>query len=300
MEKQKLFLDIQFFADEEDDDINEDEFDEEEDEEVEDDDSDSEDEEFDDGDENEDEEETDEEDKKDEEVETKEETKETEKDKKKQSRAENSKFAEMRKEQAKLKAEQEKAREEGRIEGIKQAYNNKNKFTGKVLTDKHSVDTFLTMLEMEEKGLDPIEDYADYIEEKNREKFKESEDKRKQDDFLKKDLEDFIKEYPDVDLNTLVNDEDFELFSEGKIGNMPLANIYKSFIKFQGKYAEKANKEARMKVAKSKSSPGSSSASEDKNDFYTFEQLKNMSDEELEKNWKKVEKSYDRLYKTKK
>ena len=299
MEQTNLFkLGIQFFASENDDDVKTDDFDNDyEDEEVDNEEDaeevENEDEEF------SDDEETEEDETEQEDEEVEEETVEKKNDgKKKQTRVEDSKFAQMRKEQEKLKNEQQKAREEGRIEGIKQAFNNTNKFTGKKLTDKHSVETFLTMLEMEEKGLDPIEDYADYIEEKSRKVDESNKVKQQQDEFFKKDYEDFVKMYPDVSLEELANNEDFELFSEGKLGHVPLAKIYESFLKFQSKYNKKIDQEARKKIAKSKSSPGSTKSDDsDNGKYYTLEQLSKMSDKEIEANWEKVEKSYDRLQK---
>lgn len=289
MEKEnKLMLDIQFFASEEkDEDGNEIENEEVEDNvEDEQEDLDTEEESFDDD------------------VEDEEEKK-AEQPKKKQGRVENSKYAEMRREQEKAKQEREALKLEGMREGIKKAYNGLNKFTEKPLTDEHSIDLFMMQLEMEAKGLDPINDLPDYIADKNRSKAIERANNDKKQDWYAKDGEEFAKAYPNVSINDLNEDKKFVIFAKGKIGNVPLKEIYEDYLELVGDFNKDADIKSRKAVAKKLSSPQSTKQSEESNlTEYSVEKIKNMSLKQIRdlernnpKEYARFMKAYDKFIK---
>lgn len=294
-EIKKLALDIQFFAEDDDDDLDNDELDNEEFDDDVDDDEDVEDnsnEEEDDKDKSSDEEESQEEDDK--------EKVEEEEKKKKQSREENAKYKRLREESKKIQSENEKAREQGKLEGIKLAYNGKNKFTGEDLTDEFSIKTFLTQLEMEKEGLDPVEDYSKYVTEQQRKEAEKVRKEREQDDWYAKDRDNFIDAYPDVDLNDLIEDKDFQIFSKGKVGIVPLKEIYSDYQTFVERFNEQVKKEARKKVAKGMGSPKRVANSSQEGEYYSMEEINKYSTKELQhlkisdpKKYQKIMDSYD-------
>lgn len=297
-EIKKLALDIQFFAEDDDDDLDNDELDNEEfDDDVDDDEESSED--------NSNEEEDDkvkssEDDEKEKSQEEDEKEKVEEEKKKKQSREENAKYKKLREESKKIQSENEKAREQGKLEGIKLAYGGKNKFTGEELTDEFSIKTFLTQLEMEKEGLDPVEDYAKYITEQQRKEAESVKKKKEEDAWFAKDREDFIKTYPDVELNDLIEDADFKIFSKGKVGVMPLKDIYSDYQTFVNKFNEQAKKEARKKVAKGMGGAGKVNNNGGDSEYFTMEEISKYSSKELQrlkisdpKKYQKIMDSYD-------
>lgn len=297
MEKQeKLMLDIQFFAEDDEnlDDVD-DELEEDDAEDVEDDDND----EGTDDDSNDE----DEEEETDENFDDDEEEEEVEKEpkKKKQTRADNSKYAEMRRKQEEANKEKEALKLEGIREGIKQAYNGVNKFTDKPLTDNHSIDLFMMQLEMEKKGLDPINDLPEYIAEKNREKAIELANEEKKKDWFVKDGEDFAKAHPDVSIDELSKDAKFNRFAKGKIGNQPLKEIYEDYMELVGEFNKEADVKSRKAVAKKMASPKASNQNnQNLVSEYSIEKIEKMSPQELvrleetnPKKYAKIMKAYE-------
>jgi hypothetical protein len=182
-EIKKLAMDIQFFADEnDDDDLDNDDLDNFED--------DSEEEE-------EAEESSEEENGKTEESEEKEEKEEKEEEpKKKQTREENAKYKQLRQESKRIQEENARAKEQGKLEGIKLAYGGKNKFTGEELVDEYDVKVFMTMLEMEKEGLDPVEDYPKYVTNLERKKAEESKKVEQDQEWYANDAKFLLKHIP--------------------------------------------------------------------------------------------------------
>lgn len=295
-EIKKLALDIQFFAEDDDDDLDNDELDNEEfDDDVDDEEEleDNPNEEKDDKDESSDDDESEESTEEDKE-------KDEEEKKKKQSREENAKYKRLREESKKIQSENEKAREQGKLEGIKLAYGGKNKFTGEELTDEFSIKTFMTQLEMEKEGLDPIEDYSKYVTEQQRKEAEKVKKEKEQDQWIAKDREAFINAYPDVDLNDLIDDKDFQIFSKGKVGIVPLKEIYSDYQMFVERFNEQAKKEARKKVAKGMGSPKRVANSSQEGEYFTMEEISKYSTKELQrlkisdpKKYQKIMDSYD-------
>lgn len=200
----------------------------------------------------------------------------------KKKRQENYNNAQLRlqKKEEKRKAE-EKLKRDGYIEGIKKSSNGRNRFTGKAIQDEFDVEEYETMLEMEEKGLDPIEDYSDYVKTKQRaERQKQLETEAEQQDQqekIKTDLNSFVSKYGRETAEKILNDKEFNKFSEGLLGSVPLELIYEKFLNVQATLETRAEKMVIEKEARRTSSTkklGNSNEPASKS-------IKDMSDEEF-------------------
>lgn len=194
--------------------------------------------------------------------------------KKKQSKEENRKFAERRREREKQekdrKAIEEKAYRKAILEIVKI-----NPYTEKEIKTDKDVQVYLNMKKLEEAGLDPVSDYWQLDEVIAKEKEKETSPKID----LKEDALQFVKDFPDVSLADLNKDQRFLKFAKGKIGNLPLSEIYGDYQEFIGEFENETEKKARKILARQKSTPGSLS---DKSDNKTINYA-TMSDAEFEK-----------------
>ena len=186
----------------------------------------------------------------------------------------------LQKKEEKRKAE-EKLKRDGYIEGIKKSSNGKNRFTGKTIEDEFDVEEYETMLEMEEKGLDPLEDYSDYIKTKQRaERQKQLEteaEQQTQKQKIESDLNSFVSKYGRETAEKILNDTEFNKFSEGLLGSVPLEVIYEKFLTVQTTLETKAEKMVIEKEARRTSSTkklGNSNEPAKKS-------FKEMSDEEF-------------------
>lgn len=177
----------------------------------------------------------------------------------KKKRQENYNNAQLRiqKKEEKRKAE-EKLKRDGYIEGIKKSSNGRNRFTGRAIQDEFDVEEYETMLEMEEKGLDPVEDYSDYIKTKQRaERQKQLETEAEQQNEKQKiesDLNSFVSKYGRETAEKILNDKEFNKFSEGMLGSIPLEVVYEKFLYVQSSLETKAEKLAVEKDARRTSS----------------------------------------------
>lgn len=212
-------------------------------------------------------------------------------DKKKQSKEENRKFAERRREREKQekdrKAIEEKAYRKAILEIIKI-----NPYTEKEIKTDKDVQVYLNMKKLEEAGLDPVSDYWQLDEVIAKEKEKEGLPKIDP----KQDALQFVKDFPDVSLADLNKDQRFLKFAKGKIGNLPLSEIYGDYQEFIGEFENEADKKARTLMAKAKASPGPTSSTETSDsEYFTLEEIKKMSQKEVSKNWEKVQKSLTKI-----
>lgn len=208
-------------------------------------------------------------------------------DKKKQSKEENRKFAERRREREKQekdrKAIEEKAYRKAILEIVKI-----NPYTEKEIKTDKDVRVYLNMKKLEEAGLDPVADYWQLDEVIAKEKEKETSPKID----LKEDALQFVKDFPDVSLSELNKNERFLKFAKGKIGIIPLSEVYSDFQEFIEELDSEADKKARSLMAKAKATPGVTTTTEKSdNEYYTIEEIKKMPQAEISKNWDKVLKS---------
>ena len=210
----------------------------------------------------------------------------------KQSKEENSKYANARRraeEEAQKKIEQarKEAYEKGLEQGKIQSYIGKqNPYTGQDIKDDYDVQEYLEMFELDSKGKDPINGYRELQKDKARKEAEEkikAEEKEKQDNWYKDDTKDFVEKYSVEKLQELTKNADFNLFAEGKIGRVPLAQIYESYQKLISKYEQKSVETAKQIVANNTTTPGAIEETEVQEMDWN-----NMSSEQFEKYIKKA------------
>jgi hypothetical protein len=168
-----------------------------------------------------------------------------------QTSEQNSENARRRREaerQAEIKSAQEKAREQAIIEIL----NGKNPYTNEEIKDKADIDEYLVMKEIEKNGGDPLADYSKYKKQKERERQAETEKQEKQKQWYADDSKDFATKHPDVNLQNLIKDENFQRYAGGKVGNVPLSQIYEGYIESVSVYEKKAKQMARQMLANQK------------------------------------------------
>jgi hypothetical protein len=220
---------------------------------------------------------------------------------KKQDKKTNAEYAQKRREQERLEQERKALERQAELRGIRKALKNTNPYTDEPMETDEDVEFYLTQVEMEKEGLDPLslKDYKSF-QLKNQEATKQT---KQREEFLRKDSEEFVKKYPSVKVDELFADTRFKRFSKGKLGNVPLAEIYEDYQEFISEIDTKAQELAEKRLAKTIASPGDlkpSGADTTQERLYTFEELKKMSQAEISKNWDLVKKSQEALIKQKK
>lgn len=179
---------------------------------------------------------------------------------------EDNKYARLARKQAEKEAEQriEQARKEAYEKGLQQGkvqtyLGKQNPYTGEIINDDYDVQEYLKMYELDANGEDPINGYREYQKQKAREeaekKIKKDEEE-KQRKWYEDDTNDFLDKYSSEKLQELTKDEDFNLFANGKIGKVPLANIYEDYQKLISKYEKKSVETAKQIVANNTITPG--------------------------------------------
>jgi hypothetical protein len=195
-----------------------------------------------------------------EEVETEQEVKENKPNTQDQQKAENYKNA-LRRIEEKQRRELEKAKKESYLEGIKASTGGVNRFTKKAIKDDVDVEMFKTMCEMDEKGLDPIEDYPEYVAEKQRqarlEEQKVQDAKNADQQRRTNELNDFVNSYGKDTVEKMLDDKEFYNYSKPFLDRVPLKDIYESFVNFKATIEARADELALEKDARRKSSSGS-------------------------------------------
>lgn len=206
-----------------------------------------------------------------------------------QENSKNKEFARQRRERE-LQAERKKAR----FEGIKSVLT-ENPYTNKPIEDDSDVEEYLLMKKIEEDGKDPITDYPEYVKKQAREAARGAAKEQEKNDKVTRELEEFATAYPTVNVNDVLQDENFRSFAEGKLDKKSLSEVYASYLPFkaaiEGAKLE-AQKKAHNKAVASAAVGSLTNASEpaDK-DFFTREQVLRMSPEEVHKNYKKIRES---------
>ncbi len=212
-------------------------------------------------------------------------------DKAKQSSDENAKFARERRKAEEAKRLKE-AQETARTQTIIALTGGKNPYNGEKIEDAHDAEEYLLMKQIEAEGGDPLADYAKYQNKKAKEEAQKLLNEQKRAEAQKKDIEGFKEAYPDVDLDTLIQDEAFSDYAEGKVGKKPLADIYAGYLKLTGTAQKKGEKEVAQKIANAQSSPGTANANAGSAEgFFTREQVLKMSSAEQDRNWEAIMRS---------
>lgn len=116
------------------------------------------------------------------------------------------------------------------------------------------------------------------------------------DEWFQEDQKKFKNKYPDLNSEELFSDPIFLEFAEKRAGVESMVDIYDTYMsisrRIEAKVMEKAEKEFKIRLANAKASPGSLTDSTKVADrLYSFDELKRMSPEAIERNWEKVQKS---------
>lgn len=201
---------------------------------------------------------------------------------------EDNKYARLARKQAEEKAQKEiervrkEAYEQGLAQGKVQSYIGKqNPYTGETIKDDYDVQEYLDMFELDSNGEDPINGYRELQKQRAREEAEEKlklEEENKQKKWYEDDTKDFVDKYSAEKLNELSKDKDFELFANGKLGSVPLAQIYEDYQKLISKYEKKSVATAKQIVANNTNTPGAIQEGETKELDWN-----NMSKEQFEK-----------------
>ena len=208
-----------------------------------------------------------------------------EKPKSKDANAENAR----RRREAERKAELEKARQEAREAAIIETLGGKNPYTNEEMKDSADVREYLAMREIEKEGGDPLTDYAKHVKKKEKEAEAAAKKQSEDAEWYKKDYANFSEKYPDVKLEELIVDPLFQKYSDGRVGRMPLAELYEGFCEITAGAEKRAENKAKQALANKKASPGAlSGANPSDNGFFTKEQVRAMSKEEIHKNYDKI------------
>jgi hypothetical protein len=205
---------------------------------------------------------------------------ESETEKHPQTSEENSKYAAARRKAE--KAKYDKAYEEGRLS----AYKGKiNPYTNTKIEDLTDVEVYEDMYKIAEDGKDPLKDYASYTADKRREEARIEKEKLEKESKAQQEIEEFSKKYPDVNISSLLKDEMFLDYAEGK--NKTLVDTYESFSKFKRSFRNEGIKTAKKTIANSISTPGSLNQSSDNTPDY-----ESMSREQFLKELEKVKEGF--------
>lgn len=191
----------------------------------------------------------------------------------------NSKYAAARRkaeEEAKIKIDE--AYRKGRVD----AYRGKvNPYTNTEIKDITDIEVYEDMYKLAQEGKDPLKDFASYVADKKREEARLETEAKEKETKAQQEIEDFTKKYPDVNLSTLLKDETFMDYADGK--NKSLVEVYESFDKLKRSFRNKGIETAKKTIANIQSSPGSLNNSTDQIIDY-----ETMSKEQFEKELEKA------------
>lgn len=191
--------------------------------------------------------------------------------KKKQTKEENADYARKRREAQALKEKEDQAYRKGLIDAV----GGVNPYTNEPIENQADIDEYLLMKKIDKDGGDPITDYHKYLKKERSQKETKSESTFD----YKADKKAFEEQYPDTDLNLLINDEEFKSFADGLVGKIPLATIFTKYLGVKSNISSKVKQGVKTEMAKKVSSPGSlSKPSEQKTLNY-----ETMSDADFEK-----------------
>ena len=180
---------------------------------------------------------------------------------KEQTKQKNNEFA-QRRIRAKKEAEQKLIDEKRKefLRGVQTANGGKNRFTGRDIKDDEDLAEFELMLEMDQKGLDPVDDFHEYVKQKKREE-RQAELQRNQQELeaqnrSREDVQLFLEKYDQETAEKLFQNKDFKNFAEGLLGVVPLTTIYEKFVGTQTTIETQAERLAMQKDARRQASSG--------------------------------------------
>ena len=106
------------------------------------------------------------------------------------------------------------------------------------------------------------------------------------------DSADFAVRFPDVDRQALFDDDYFLDYAQGKVGVIPLADIYEGYRRLLTQLGRREQVQAARQA-----SPGSlrQVALDAGEEYYSLQQMQSMSAAYIEQHWDKVQQSLKRL-----
>ena len=186
-------------------------------------------------------------------------------------------------------AERQKEIQAAREQAIIETLGVKNPYTNEEMKDSADVQEYLTMKEIESQGGDPLADYSKFQKAKEKEKIAKQTKEQEEQEWYRKDTEDFIAKHPEVNLDTLIQDKQFQTFASGKVGTLPLSEIYEGYMELVAEFDKRSKQKVAQILANKKASPGAlSSPNGNSEGLFTREQVQAMSQEEVHKNYDKI------------
>lgn len=183
-----------------------------------------------------------------------------------------------------IEAIRREAYERGIREGRVAAFSGKkNEYTGQPIKDEYDLEVYETMRKIEEKGGDPVADFASEMAERRRQEAMKANERVQTEQKYQTELVEFAKEMPDVDLKVLFNDPKFRTFARGKLGVMSLKEVYADYSTLTASAENDAELKAKRIVAKQKASPGALGAGAP-----AEKSIENLSDDEFENLYRKA------------
>lgn len=186
-------------------------------------------------------------------------------------------------------AERQKEIQAAREQAIIETLGGKNPYTNEEMKDSADVQEYLTMREIESKGGDPLADFSKFHKAREKERIAKQTKEQEEAEWYRNDYADFVSKHPDVDMNTLVKDKQFQTFASGKVGTLPLSEIYEGYAELIAEFEKKSKQKAAQILANQKASPGAlSSPNGNGEGLFTREQVQAMTPEEVHKNYDKI------------
>jgi hypothetical protein len=172
------------------------------------------------------------------------------------------------------------------------------------MKDSADVSQYLTMREIKSRGGDPVGEYAKYHTILEREKAqKEAEEEQKRTDEAERkaahdrDVSAFREKYPDVSMQSMMNDAEFMAYAKGRVGkDGSIYAVYDAYAAAKAAEEQRVEQRAREMAAQmqanAKASPGTAvgQASEDA-EYFTREQVQAMTQAQVHRNYDKIKKS---------
>lgn len=191
----------------------------------------------------------------------------------------NSNFARMRREKERKREEHTEDYDKGMLDAV----DGINPFTGEKINDEADLNEYKIMREIAKTGGDPLTDYRKFVKDKSRKEAQETRQQQEQQKRYEDDVNSFQSKYPNK-LKELTKDERFAIFAKGKVGKMPLVDIYEDFVKFNDFVSKDATEQAEKMYSNAMSSTGSLSTGDSAGKKGYLE----MSDAEFEKVYQKA------------
>ena len=219
--------------------------------------------------------------------------------------ATNKKFAEMRRSyEGKLKNAEKNAKKAlddavkaKEVEMVK-ALHKSNPWTGEAIEDEYDVEEYLAMQALANEGKDPMTEYPKQLKASKRTAAQAAKEKAEsaaqKQTRAQEGLKEFREKYPDVNVQELFADEDFLKFGKNALEMVSLAGVYEAYLPIKTE-RDRIQKAAAM-AANSSVAVGSvtSATPAADSEFFTPEQVRKMSKEEIHENYEKIRKSQEK------